>query len=146
MVVLGAGTAAAGCRRESPPPAEQQVSGPVVLLRGVFVSVAKTAQGHAEIVRDGERFELRLRGVTIESKRPVRVYLVGAERASTTRSVFEARLQYDMAELEVGADPQIIALPSEPDPSLRSVVLWEPTFYVNLAYAPLTPPGDPSPP
>ncbi len=112
-----------------------------VLLTGAFEHAAKPAKGEAEIVRQGDRFELRLRRVQVASERPVHVYLVGTERAATTRSVVEAELKYDMEELKPGVAEQVIALPSEPDSKLRSVVLWDPEFSVNLAFAPLRPLG-----
>jgi hypothetical protein len=67
----------------------------------------------------------------------VRVYLVGHERASSTRILDETEMKYDMGELERGVPEQRIELPSEPDPALRSVVLFYPSFGVNLAVAPL---------
>jgi len=132
---------ASACRRDTSGPVAEDSSAPTVVLAGEFERVAKSAQGRAEIVRRGDQFELRLRQVRVDSKRPVRVYLVGVDRAPTTRSVASAELKYDMATLDQTVAEQIIALPSEPDPRIRSVVLWEPTFYVNLAFAPLRPPG-----
>jgi hypothetical protein len=72
--------------------------GSVVLLLGGF-EPAKRAEGEAEIVRRDDRFELRLQLVRVASESPVRVYLVGAARASTTRSVVEAELKYDMEDV-----------------------------------------------
>jgi hypothetical protein len=141
MVMLGGGGGLAGCRNASKPLAERDPNAPLVLLQGTFESVAKPAQGRAEIVRTGERYELHLHGARVESQRPVRVYLVGVARAPTTRSVIDAELKYDMAELDQGATHQVIALPSAPDPAIRTVVMWEPTFYVNLAFASLAPPA-----
>jgi hypothetical protein len=112
-----------------------------VLLAGGFEPAAKRAEGEAEIVRQGDSFELRLHHVRVASERPVRVYLVGAERASTTRSVGETELKYDMDQLHPNLAEQVIALPSEPDPALRSVVLWDPMFAVNLGFAALRRPS-----
>ena len=108
-------------------------------LAGEFQDGMKPTQGRAEIVARGRVFELRLHQVQVKSNRPVRVYLVGAERASTTRKVVEAELKYDMAELDPSVTQQVIALPGQPDPVLRSVVLWDPVFGVNLGFAPLLP-------
>ncbi len=108
-----------------------------VLLEGTFEHAAKPVEGKAEILRQGSRFELRLHGVGVASDRPLRVYLVGTERASTTRSVVVTELKYDMDELQPGVAEQVIALPSEPDPALRSVVLWDPVFAVNVGFAAL---------
>ncbi len=141
VVVLAGEGVLGACRNEAPPPAERDPNAPAVLLRGAFAGVAKPARGRAEIVRTGERYELHLYGARVESKRPVRVYLVGVEQAPTTRSVIDAELKYDMAELDQDVDHQVIALPSEPNRRIRTVVMWEPTFYVNLAFAPLAPPG-----
>jgi len=139
--MLCGGGLLSACRHESKPQTERDPNAPTVLLQGTFESVAKPARGRAEIVRTGERYELHLYGARVDSQRPVRVYLVGVDRAPTTRSVADAELKYDMAELDQDAAHQIISLPSEPNPAIRSVVLWEPTFYVNLAFAPLDPPG-----
>lgn len=108
-----------------------------VLLSGEFRRVAKAAYGRAEVVRQGQDYTLKLSQARVEAKGPIRVYWVGVEHASTTRAVVEAGLKYDMAELEQGSSEQIIELPSKPDPALRSVVLWHPTYAINLAYAPL---------
>lgn len=113
-----------------------------VYLAGDFQGTMKPARGRAEIVRRGPAFELKLRGVHVASNRPLRVYLVGDDRASTTRRIVESTLKYDMAELAPAAAEQVIVLPGEPDPSLRSVVLWDPLFAVNLAFAALHPVGE----
>jgi hypothetical protein len=132
ILVAAAGLACHRQRAES-----DAASTAEVLLTGAFEHAAKPAEGEAEIVRRGDDYELRLRRVRVASDRPVRVYLVGAERASTTRSVVEAELKYDMEDLKPGLAEQVIALPSEPDSALRSVVLWDPAFSVNLAFAAL---------
>jgi hypothetical protein len=126
------GTASLGCHRQKTEPQTE-----TILLEGAFEQAAKPVEGQAQIVRRGDGFELRLRRVRVTSSRPVRVYLVGAERASTTRSVISAELKYDMDELHSNQTEQTIALPSEPDPALRSVVLWDPEYSVNLGFAAL---------
>lgn len=108
-------------------------------LEGRFERVARAVTGTASIVRRGADFELVLREVTVSQQGTVRVYLVGHDWASTTRILDETEMKYDMAELERGALEQRIALPSEPDPRLRSVVLFYPEFGVNIAVAPLRP-------
>lgn len=110
---------------------------PQVLLAGDFERVSRATQGHAEIVKRGNQFELVLSNVTVQSDSMVRVYLVGHDRASTTFLVDATELKYDMASLEPGAARQVIELPSEPDPRLRSVVLYSPAFGINLGFAPL---------
>ena len=136
-VILSA-AASLGCQRQR---TESNPQSAEVLLAGAFERAAKPAEGEAEIVRQDDRFELRLHRVRVASTRPVRVYLVGAERASTTRSVVEAELKYDMEELKPALAEQVIALPSEPDPALRSVVLWDSAFSVNLSFAALRRPA-----
>jgi hypothetical protein len=116
-------------------PAEQ------ILLEGAFERVAKAATGTARIMRRGNTYELILRDVTVQQEGAVRVYLVGHERPSNTHVFDETELKYDMAELERVKSEQRIELPSEPDPALRSVVLYYPAFGVNLAVAPLRPSG-----
>jgi hypothetical protein len=110
---------------------------PVVLLAGNFERVSRATQGHAEIVKRGSQFELVLTNVSVASDSMVRVYLVGHDRASSTFLVDATELKYDMAALESGAARQVIELPSEPDPRLRSVVLYSPSFGINLGFAPL---------
>jgi hypothetical protein len=134
------------CRGRSTPAGLEQQPDPRsdVLLAGDFQRVVKPATGRAEITRSGDSCELRLTGVSVAASGPVRVYLVGTEHADTTRAVVEAELKYDMAQLDQDTAEQTIALPSVPDPRLRSVVLYEPVFAVNLAYAALqSPPGAP---
>lgn len=109
------------------------------MLEGKFERVARAVTGAASIVRRGADFELVLHGVTVAQEGTVRVYLVGHDRASSTRILDETEMKYDMAELERGVGEQRIGLPSEPDPKLRSVVLFYPEFGVNLAVAPLRP-------
>lgn len=115
------------------------VQGEQVLLVGSFERVARAASGSAQIVRRGDSFELQLKGVSVAQEGVVRVYLVGHDYAKSTRILDETEMKYDMAELERGVPEQNIALPSEPDPALRSVVLFYPEFGVNLAVAPLRP-------
>jgi hypothetical protein len=110
---------------------------PIVLLAGNFERVSRATQGHAEIVKNGSKFELILTNVSVAADSMVRVYLVGHDRASSTFLVDATELKYDMAALESGAARQVIDLPSEPDSRLRSVVLYSPSFGINLGFAPL---------
>jgi len=112
-------------------------------LTGDFVRVVKAVTGKAEIRHEGDEYWLVLRDVTLDAEGQIHVYLVGHEAARTTRAVTEAELKYDMGPLERGAAEQRIALPSRPDESLRSVVLFEVEFGVNLAVAPLRAPLEP---
>lgn len=140
--------ASTGCRsRKSPArsipsttlsaPASAVTPEEQILLSGSFERVSRAVTGRASIVRRGQDFELKLEGVTVAQTGEVHVFLVGHERAATTRIVDDTEMKYDMAKLELGVPEQRIALPSEPDPALRSVVLFYPTFGVNLAVAPL---------
>lgn len=148
IVILG--LSACGCKsRKSPTQPRSSLSAseiaapaPVVeqlLLTGTFERVARAASGTASIYRRGDDYELRLSAVTVAQEGTVRVYLVGHEHADSTRIVGETEMKYDMAELEQGAAEQRIPLPSQPDPALRSVVLFNPAFGVNLAVAALRP-------
>jgi hypothetical protein len=112
-------------------------SGEIVVLSGSFERASRATSGQARIVRRGDQYELVLSNVTVAFDSMVRVYLVGHDRASSTFLVDSAELKYDMAELQRGAERQVIALPSEPDPSLRSVVLYSPMYGINLGFAPL---------
>ncbi len=116
---------------------------PWVDLTGEFRRIVKPVRGRADVVyRDG-KYQLCLTGVKVEADGPLRVYLVGEDDASTTRLVTESKLVYDMAPLENGATDQVIDLPSRPDDRLRSVVLWQQAFAINLAVAPLRPTPQP---
>lgn len=108
-------------------------------LNGDFQKVVKSVSGRADIVyRDG-KYLLYLTGVNVDARPPLRVYLVGDENPRTTRAVKESELIYDMAELDNGADEQVVELPTRPAPGLRSVVIWQQTYAINLAVAPLKP-------
>lgn len=132
---------AAGCKREAnDKPAPKTKSGESVILRGSFQAVTKPASGTAEIVRQGEAYVLKLTKVTVQSKANLHVYLVGLPSATTTLAVDEVEMKYDMAEFNPSLPEQLIDLPSEPDPALRSVVLWDPKYSANLAAASLSPP------
>jgi hypothetical protein len=129
-----------GCRNQ---PSEQHSSSQAkpsqrVLLRGTFQAVTKPAQGTAEIIKRGEDYELQLSGVSVKSSGEVHVYLVGLPSAPSTAAVDAVDMKYDMASLTQGAAEQHIALPSEPDVALRSVVLWDPKYGANLASATLS--------
>ncbi len=114
-----------------------------VWLRGDFVRVVKGVTGTAEIRHEADQYWLVLRDVTTDAEGQIHVYLVGHDAARTTRAVTEADLKYDMAPLERGVLEQRILLPSRPDDSLRSVVLFEVEFGVNLAVAALRAPFEP---
>lgn len=111
-----------------------------MLLVGNFQSVTKTASGQVELIRTGEQYQLRLRSVAVETNQPVHVYLVGLPAANTSHDVDGTELKYDMGVLQTGQAEQVIALPSQPDPALQSVVLWEPRYAANLASATLRSP------
>ena len=121
------------------PTSPVQTAREVVLLRGEFVNVSRPVTGSVELVRKGEAYRLELRGVSVTFDGAVHVYLVGLEEAMTTRAVSSTDLKYDMGTLQQGQNQQSIDLPSEPDPRLRSVVLWSPAYGVNLASARLLP-------
>jgi hypothetical protein len=110
-----------------------------VLLSGSFKRVAKQAAGRAEIVRHGKQYSLRLSDTTVDNLGEVHVYLVGLPDVRSTLELRAAQTLYDFGPLEQGAKEQIIPLPSEPAPELRSVVLYELRHAVNLASAPLEP-------
>jgi hypothetical protein len=112
-----------------------------VVLSGSFERASRATSGQAHIVRRGERYELVLSNIAVAFDSMVRVYLVGHDRASSTYLVDSTELKYDMAELQRGAERQVIELPSEPDSRLRSVVLYSPTFGINLGFAPLRSPS-----
>lgn len=135
---------ACACRREpegSPEPRmDNAASEPEVLLRGKFTRVAKGATGSAELVRRGEQYQLRLRGAGVDSLGEVHVYLVGLPDARSTAALTEAETKYDFGPLKQNAPEQLIDLPSEPAPELRTVVLYEPRYRINLAAAALRPP------
>lgn len=110
-----------------------------VLLSGTFKRVAKKVEGRVELVRKGDRYALRLLGTKVDNLGEVHVYFVGLPDARSTLELAGTEMQYDFGPLEQGAPEQIIALPSEPAPELRTVVLFEPRYRVNLAAAPLEP-------
>lgn len=134
---------APACKRESAgseadsgrTPAEAEE----VLLSGSFKRVAKKVEGRVELVRKGDRYALRLLGTKVDTLGEVHVYFVGLPDARSTLELAGTDMQYDFGPLEQGAAEQIIALPSEPAPELRTVVLFEPRYRVNLAAAPLEP-------
>ncbi len=131
-----------GCDQhdDSGAPASSASSAPEVLLVGHFRRVAKPVSGTAQIVRKGKKYQLRLENTSVDYDGKVRVYLVGLPDVPTTMALLKTDTQYDFGPLEQGAKRQLIDLPSEPAPELRSVVLYEPRYRVNLAVAPLKPP------
>lgn len=130
-----------GCNRdsESPAPAASQVASGRngVLLSGTFQRVAKAADGRAEIIRRGGKYLLRLSNTTVDTHGEVHVYLVGLPDVTSTAELIATDAVYDFGVLEQGAGEQLIKLPSEPAPELKTVVLFEPRYHVNLARAPL---------
>lgn len=107
------------------------------MLSGSFKRVAKKVEGRVELVRKGDRYALRLLGTKVDNLGEVHVYFVGLPDARSTLELAGTEMQYDFGPLEQGAPEQIIALPSEPAPELRTVVLFEPRYRVNLASAAL---------
>jgi hypothetical protein len=132
---------ALGCKAESSAssdaPSASQAATPLVLLEGTFRRVSKKANGKAQIIRRGERYQIRLLGVSVDTLGETHVYLVGLPDARSTAEVIQATNKYDFGPLRQGAFQQLIDLPSKPALELRTVVLYEPRFHVNLAAAPL---------
>jgi len=110
-----------------------------VLLSGSFKRVAKKVEGRVELVRRGKNYALRLLNTKVDNLGEVHVYFVGLPDARSTLEMAATETQYDFGPLQQGAPEQLIALPSEPAPELRTVVLFEPRYRVNLAAAPLQP-------
>jgi len=108
-----------------------------VLLSGSFKRVAKSVEGRVELVRRGNNYALRLLNTKVDNLGEVHVYFVGLPDARSTLEMAATETQYDFGPLQQGAPEQIIGLPSEPAPELRTVVLFEPRYRVNLAAAPL---------
>ena len=108
-----------------------------MLLAGTFEAVAKPARGSAELIVTGNNYQLRLRGVTVDDPGPVHIYFVGLPSAKTTRAVVQTEAKYDFGPLQPDGAQQVIDLPSEPAAELRSVVLWNRSYGVNLAAATL---------
>lgn len=133
-----------GCRQDSDsanPAAENSAPTSQVLLRGDFARVAKNVSGSAEIVRSGDRYQLRLHHTKVDTLGEVHIYLVGLPEVPSTAALTATDVKYDFGPLEQGAPQQLIELPSEPAPELRSVVLYEPRYRINLAAAALRPPS-----
>lgn len=142
FAVVLAAMALVGCQREDSNAAAQVSSSRAmveVVLAGDFVRVAKAVEGRAEIVRRGQSYQLRLRNVRVDHLAEVHVYLVGLPDVRSTIELMATETKYDFGPLEQGAEQQVIDLPSEPAPELRSVVLYEPRYRINLAAASLTP-------
>src|SRR5688572_4373489 len=145
-VITGWATAMGGlcsaCKNE---PTESNAGTPAeagqveVLLRGSFKRVTKQAAGRAEIVRRGQKYWIKLSDTTVDNPGEVHVYLVGLPDVRSTVELRAAQTLYDFGPLEQGAKEQIIPLPSAPAPELRSVVLYELRYAVNLASAALEP-------
>lgn len=109
------------------------------LLEGHFRKVTKEGDGVVQIRRRGKNYELVLRGVTVHAKPPIHVYIVGLREARSTAAVDATDSKYDVGPLKLGAAEQVISIPKPLD-ELRTVVLWNPAFGVNLAAASLKPP------
>ena len=126
-------------------PAESKTETPVepgqpeVLLSGSFKRVTKPAAGRAEIVRQGQKYWIKLSDTSVDNLGEVHVYLVGLPDVRSTVELRAAQTLYDFGPLEQGAKEQMIPLPSAPAPELRSVVLYELRYAVNLASAALEP-------
>ena len=137
-------SAAAGCRQSSDSSKQGAANSALpseVVLRGDFARVAKKATGSAEIIRTGNRYQLRLQNTEVDTLGEVHVYLVGLPEVPNTAALTATEVKYDFGPLERGASQQLIDLPSKPAPELRSVVLYEPRYRVNLAAAALRPPS-----
>jgi len=131
-----------GCKRDSADSkSESATPAPAgsgeVLLSGTFKRVAKKVEGRVELVRRGDSYALRLLNTKVDNLGEVHVYFVGLPDAKTTIEMAATETQYDFGPLEQGAPEQLIGLPSEPAPELRTVVLYEPRYRVNLASAAL---------
>jgi len=140
LVLTGGGAACKngpGDAKEQRESSDATVDQTEVLLSGTFERVAKKVEGRVELVRKGSRYALRLMGTKVDTLGEVHVYFVGLPDARSTLELAGAETQYDFGPLEQGAPEQIIALPSEPAPELRTVVLFEPRYRVNLAAAAL---------
>lgn len=138
---MALGVISAGCNRDSeqaaPAASSAAADGTSVLLTGTFQRVAKAASGRAEIIRRGNEYSLRLSHASVDSSSEVHVYLVGLPDVASTAELIATDTVYDFGPLEQGANEQLIELPSEPAPELKTVVLFEPRYHVNLARAPL---------
>lgn len=131
--IAGIAATQVGCRRE-PSAASEKTQ--VVVLRGTFEPVAREASGAVSVVRLANDYQLRLERVRVQDPGPVHVYLVGSEDVRSTSALDATDMKYDFGLLGVSSE-QRIPLPGEPDPALRSVVLYNPKFGVVLASASL---------
>ena len=141
VLALSVAFAIPGCKKKSSDSAASEEPVEEVLLEGRFRKVTKEATGIVQIRRRAGDYELVLRGVTVHAKPPIHVYVVGLPEARSTAAVDGTDSKYDMGSLEEGTTEQIIAIPKPLD-ELRSVVLWNPAFGVNLASASLEPPPE----
>ena len=110
-----------------------------ILLEGRLRRVAKNADGIVQIRRRDGDYQLVLRGVQIQATPLVRVYILGLDEARSTAAVDGTDSKYDMGPLKFDTPEQVISIPKPLD-ELRSVVLWNPAFGINLASASLEPP------
>ncbi|HEY6724266.1 MAG TPA: hypothetical protein VI197_09545 [Polyangiaceae bacterium] len=146
FVVLALLSLASSCKRDAAADSKAEAAATPaapdageVVLSGSFKRVAKKVEGRVELLRKGDRYALRLLGTKVDNLGEVHVYFVGLPDARSTLELAGTQMQYDFGPLEQGAPEQIIALPSEPAPELRAVVLFEPRYRVNLASAALEP-------
>jgi hypothetical protein len=131
-------TALSGCKKKEPATTKQTLVEPEgVIASGRFENVGKRVSGRAQLENTSSGYVLRLLEVQLDAAGPIHVYLVGLDEAKNTRAVDEAELKYDMGPLDDDKAEQVIQLPGKPDPALRSIVLWNPTYGANLAAASL---------
>ena len=140
-VLLAGLLGVAGCQRETgdehAAPSSSASDSNRVLLTGTFERVAKKVTGRVELVQAGGRYQLRLLNVSVDNLGEVHVYFVGLPEAKSTLVLATTQTQYDFGPLEQGSPEQLIDLPSKPASELRTVVLYEPRYRVNLAAASL---------
>ena len=129
------------CQKESsdpaPAPAASTPAETRVLLQGSFERVAKHVTGSVALIEGPRGCQLRLRDVTVDNLGEVQIYFVGLPEAKSTLALTAVETKYDFGPLQQGAHEQLIDLPGKPAPELRSVVLYEPRYRVNLAAAAL---------
>jgi hypothetical protein len=114
-------------------------TGPIVLVKGSFHSVAHQSKGLATIHRfsAGERV-LRFTDFETSNGPALRVYLVAAEDAQDNQTVKDAGF-VDLGPLKGNQGEQNYDVPVEVDlAKYQSVTIWCQRFSVNFATAPLT--------
>ena len=108
-----------------------------VFLKGHFQAAAKAITGDVSIEKIGEHFELVLQNIQSEASGPIRIYLVDVPAPKTTRDIDGTERKFDMGELDLEQNVQKISLPVALPADIHSVVLWQPKYRINLAYATL---------